>query len=130
MRKQEADITPRVNRWVQSWISESTPFDVKHTRGANRFELREIADHQLDYMLAAGTEHGFIFKIEDAGYRHPPCDTVLYKNAKYAGFAIVFPTWTCYLLATDIERIRVPSITEQTAKSYSVQNIRTEKLPK
>ena len=130
MQKQEAQITPRVNKWCQSWLKESTPWDVKHTRGENRFQLREIKDHQLDYMLAATTYRGFIFKIEDAGYRHPPCDTVFYKNAQNAGFAIVFPNFTCYITALDIERIKKPSITELTALKYSIKHIRNSDLPK
>jgi len=129
MKKEEAKVTPRVNKWCQNWLPQSTPFDVKHTRGKDRFDLREIYDHQLDYMLAATTDHGFSFKIEDAGYCHPPCDTVMYKKAKYAGFVIVFPEFTCYLRATVIEQITTPSITENYAKKMCEKYIRNDRLP-
>jgi len=130
MRKQEAEITPRVNRWVQSWIPESAAWDVKHTRGSDRFEMREIKTHQRDYLLAAGTDHGFTFKIEDAGYRHPPCDTVCFKKAQYCGFAIVFPEFTCYILAGVIDIINEPSITSDRAKKLSVKTVMNRDLPK
>lgn len=130
MRKQEADITPRVNRWVQSWIPESAAWDVKHTRGEQRFDLREIADHQRDYLLAAATDHGFIFKIEDAGYRHPPCDTVFYKKAAWCGFAIVFPDFTCYILAGVIDLIEDPSISADRAKDIAIRIVANKDLPK
>jgi hypothetical protein len=130
MRKQEAAITPRVNRWVQSWIPESAAWDVKHTRGANRFDMREIKPHQRDYLLAAATDHGFTFKIEDAGFRHPPCDTVFFKRAGWCGFAIVFPEFTCYILAGVINIVEDPSITPDRAKDLSVRWIPNSKLPK
>jgi hypothetical protein len=130
MRKQEAEITPRVNRWVQSWIPESAAWDVKHTRGSDRFDMREIKPHQRDYLLAAGTKHGFTFKIEDAGYRHPPCDTVCFKKAQYCGFAIVFPEFTCYILAGVIDIINDPSITSDRAKDLAVKTVMNKDLPK
>lgn len=130
MRKQEAEITPRVNRWVQSWIPESAAWDVKHTRGENRFQMREIKEHQRDYLLAAGTDHGFTFKIEDAGYRHPPCDTVCFKNSQYSGFAIVFPDVTCYILAGVINIINDPSITQDRAQKLAVKSVLNRDLPK
>lgn len=130
MIKLEAQFTPRVNRWVQSWIPESAAWDVKHTRGSNRFEMREVADHQRDYLLAAGTDHGFTFKIEDAGFRHPPCDTVFFKKAKWCGFAIVFPNFTCYILAKDLDQVEIPSITEEYAKRLAIRYIRNDRLPK
>lgn len=130
MKKLEAQITPRVNRWVQSWIPQSAAWDVKHTRGNDRFEMREIKEHQRDYLLAAGTDHGFTFKIEDAGFRHPPCDTVCFKKAQYCGFAIVFPNYTCYILAGVINMVGTPSITEEYAKRLSIRHIRNDRLPK
>jgi len=130
MRKQEAEITPHVNKWCLKWLPESTPWDVKHTRGKDRFDLSELYDHQLDYMLAATTPHGFVFKIEDAGYRHPPCDTVMYKNAKNAGFAIVYPETVFYIRALDIELITTPSISFKVAEAIAINSIARLQLPK
>jgi len=129
MQKQEASITPRVNRWVAAVIPRSAPWDVKHTRGKKTFPLREIKPHQRNYLMAATTKTGFTYKIPDIGLSHPPCDTVCYKNTD-AYIVIVYPTMVYAIDIRILDTLTETTLTEERADALSWFRIERTRLPK
>ncbi len=129
MQKLEASITPRVNKWLSAVIKKSSPWDVKHTRGKKTFPLREIKPHQRDYLMAATTKTGFIYKIPDIGLSHPPCDTVCFKDTD-AFIVIVYPTRVYAIDIRIIDTVKDPSLTEERAELLAWHKIDISRLPK
>ncbi len=92
MNKQEAKISNKVATWFWKLPeTKSYPFEIKHTRGGDRFNFKEISNHQLTWLEAATTKKGFKYKIVDANIGFNPFDYMMYKNTK-AYIIIVFPT--------------------------------------
>lgn len=90
MNKREAKITTRLHPWIKKTLPVC-PWEVKHTRGATEFNIREIKKHQKLAMQACNTDNGFSFKMEDAGWHAQPFDGFFFKNTD-GFFIIVFPT--------------------------------------
>ncbi len=68
MNKKEADITrEKVKYWWLKVCPDSSPCEVKHTRGEKKFPLSELVEHQRNYLLSSATKRGFVWKIPDAG---------------------------------------------------------------
>lgn len=125
MKKLEASITTRINKWFPSMIKTSSPYEVKHTRGSLRFAMRELKEHQRDWLLACASPTGCTFKIPDTSYSASPFDCFHFKNAT-SYVIIVFPTW---IVAIDIKvlmLIKETSITEEKARRISAFSIQTK----
>ena len=118
MKKLEADVTNKLKPWIVDVTKVSSPIEVKHTRGKNRFNMRELKEHQIDWLHAATTEQGCWWKIPDTGYGFNPFDVMFYKNS-HAYVTIVFPQWACTISIQEIIKITAPSITEDEAVSIS-----------
>ncbi len=118
MKKLEAEITTKLRLWYLSVAETSGPIEVKHTRGKDRFNMKELKEHQIDWLLAATTEKGCWWKIPDTGFGASPFDVLFYKNAD-AYVAIAYPTWVCFIHITDIVIINSPSLDEETALQIS-----------
>ena len=103
MNKQEAEITPKINKWFRRVAIGSCPFEIKHTRGNNEFEFDELSEHQRNYLVAATTEIGCLWKIPDANMGYNPFDCIFYKNSS-AYVIIAFPVWTVVLNILDIDK--------------------------
>lgn len=132
MRKQEAAITARIDKWFAVVVPQSSPWEVKHTRGKATFPFSEIAAHQRRYLYAATTPTGFTYKIPDIGFSHPPCDVVHYKNTP-AYVIVVFPKFTTVLEIRDILALieaGQKSISEDAACALSLWKLPVARLPK
>jgi len=124
MNKAEQKVAPKVNKWMASVVKGSCPWEIKHTRGAQTFNIANVAQHQIDYLTAATTEHGFTYKIPDLGVT-TPCDTIHYKNSQ-AYVVIVYPNSTHAIHIRDINsliELKKMSLSEEKARllaKYSV----------
>ena len=92
MRKREQQVGPKLTP------IETCPFEVKSTRGANVFYLREIRSHQMTSLLACNTDVGFKWKIPDAGWGFLPFDYIYFKNTQ-GYFVIAFPRMAYWIRA-------------------------------
>lgn len=118
MNKQEAGVTAKINKWLQSMVKSSCPFEIKHTRGKTRFNLSELKEHQRNWLLAATTKRGCTWKIPDTGYGYNPFDSFHFKNSD-AYVVIQFPTWVCAIEIRDLLKVTTSSITEDRAGRIS-----------
>jgi len=118
MRKQEAALTAVINRWFALIVPQSSPWEVKHTRGGNRFRMAELKEHQRNFLFAATTPTGCTWKIPDLGDGYAPFDTIHYKNTP-AYVLIAFPKM---LVAIEIRDMPFDksSITEEEALRLSL----------
>lgn len=116
MNKQEAKISPKIAKWYLKACFRSGPFEIKHTRGKNVFNFKEISDHQLHYLESATTPHGFVYKLVDANMGHLPFDYMMYRNSP-AYVVIVYPDIVCAIHILDIIKIKEknPSISKERA---------------
>lgn len=132
MNKQEAAATPGINLWFSNIFPKSAPWEIKHTRGSSTFNFSEIKPHQWDYLLAATTKKGFVYKIVDFGPTSPPCDVVHYKNCE-AFIIVQFPTHTYAIEIRILNLLREQgktTINEAEADRYSIHKIANVKLPR
>jgi len=106
MKKLEAQSSPKVMEWFSSQVSSSSPVEIKHTRGSSSFNMRELKEHQRNYLLAATTGRGCYWKIPDYGTFNP-FDYMLYKNAP-AYVNIVYPEHIYAIEIHDILKIETP----------------------
>jgi len=114
----EAKITPKIAKWFQKQVTNSCPFEIKHTKGNDRFMVNELSQHQRDWLLAATTPRGMVWKIPDANIGYIPFDCILYKKS-IAYIIIVYPQ---YVIALDIRHIldlKNPSLKESEALKIS-----------
>jgi len=98
------------------------------------FTLRELKEHQRDYLNAATTKTGCTFKIEDAGFSHPPFDVLHYKNTP-AYIIIVYPTNTYaieirVLQAWEASNATAKVLPETDAHRLSIYSISNVQLPR
>ena len=124
-------MTTRINKWFPLLVPQSSPWEVKHTRGARTFNLNEISDHQYDYLQAANTSHGCTVKLADLGVSHSPFDVLHYKNTP-AYVIICFPELTYVLEIRDIMQYiedNGKSLPEQHADFLSLWTCKNSRLP-
>ena len=105
----EANLTAKVNKWMASKVLRSCPWEIKHTRGKDSFAMRELRQHQLDYLEAATTPKGCTWKIPDTGIGYAPFDTIHYKN-NVAFVVIVYPEIVVAIHIWDILEVHTPSL--------------------
>jgi len=113
MNKQESKISNKVATWF--WKLPQTkcnPFEIKHTRGKERFNFKEISNHQLTWLEAATTKKGFKYKIVDANIGYTPFDYIMYKDTK-AYIIIVFPKIVCAIEIRKILKYKKKSLVEK-----------------
>ncbi len=106
--KQEADFTTK----IRPWIRENLPtcaWEVKHTRGEMRFNLREWHEHQRDALEAVSSRYGYCYKIPDDGATYRPFDGFNLKMEP--SFVIIaFPEEFLVIEAEKLSTIKEPSI--------------------
>jgi hypothetical protein len=118
MKKLEAKETTKINKWFSKVVKTSSPWEIKHTRGALSFDVSEIADHQINWLLAATTEGGCTWKIPDAGFGYNPFDTMHYKKTD-AYIIICFPTMVYAIEIRVLLATKLQSLPEAKANSIS-----------
>ena len=123
MNKREAKQTPKIMKWFLQIVKTSSPLEIKHTRGKHYFAMRELKQHQRDYLLSATTEHGFAYKLPD-NECFQPFDVIIYQNTP-AYVAIAYPDIICLIEIREILKITAPSLLEKEAIkiSYATKNI-------
>ena len=116
MNKYEAEITPFVNKWMLEIIPEPAPWEIKHTRGKDRFPMSELMSeeriHEHHSLMASTTPRGFVYKIPDLG-SYNPFDSFGYKNSP-AYVVIVYPDIVIAIHVHKID-ITVKSISREEA---------------
>lgn len=131
MNKQEASMTAAVNKWFSILCPQSSPWEIKHTRGAKMFNLKNIEEHQYDNLIAATTPEGCTYKIPDFGPSFPPFDVLHYKNTP-AYVIIIFPT-TTYVIEIGVIMLYIEhnghSLPEERAASLSLCKCLNARLP-
>ena len=90
MIKKEAQFTIRFRHWIKANPMPSGAFELKSTRGENRFPFRELQEHQEQALLASKSKEGLFFKIPDIGVAYNPFDCFYLRNA-YAWVVIEYP---------------------------------------
>lgn len=93
--------------------------------------MKELKEHQKNYLLAATTDHGCTWKIPDTGFAYPPFDTLSYKNTD-AYVVIVFPIITAAIDVRDLLSYvkDETTISESEAIAIAKYTIETKKLTK
>ncbi len=114
----EAKITPKIMRWFTSTNSLSSPFEIKHTKGEDNFQMSKLSKHQRDYLLAATTKKGMIWKIPDANIGYIPFDCIHYKNSR-AYVVIVYSQLVVAIHIIDILQVKTPSLHVNDAKEMA-----------
>lgn len=127
MNRDEADITPKINKWFQKVVDASCPIEIKHTRSEAVFTMSELKVHQRDWLLASTTEHGSIWKIPDTGYGFNPFDCLHYKNSN-AYVIIAFPEWVVAIEIRLILTIKTPSMNIEEALSLAWFKVKLKDL--
>lgn len=108
-------------------MTDSAPIEVKHTRGKDRFNCRELKDHQLDALMACETSGGFTFKIPDSGYGFLPFDLLMYKKAT-TYVCICFPK-NFYLVRTPrLQDHRTGTLTEEAVFDLASRKVSLSEL--
>ena len=95
MRKDEARFATRFRKWARDRVGQGA-YELKHTRGSDRFRMSELKEHQRDFLKAANGRAGLVYKIPDDGVAHKPFDMFVLKRtpawvviAYPAGFAVI-----------------------------------------
>lgn len=127
MNKQEAGKTANINKWLAAVVQQSAPWEIKHTKGKKMFALKDLEEHQKNYLLAATTKKGCTWKIPDTGYGYNPFDSFHYKNTE-AYVVIVFPTWVCAIEIRVLLTHKKTAISEETARRLSKFTLQSKDL--
>lgn len=110
MKKREAEFTTKFLRWARK-NSVTGAYEVKHTRGEEKFNKKELHAHQRDALVACRIA-SFAYKIPDDGYAYKPFDLfVLNKTAAY--LVICFPKTFALLLIDQVIAHRGKFITQE-----------------
>jgi hypothetical protein len=84
-------------------------YEVKHTRGSERFKMSELKEHQRACLLAANNKTGFVFKIPDTGMSFLPFDMFVLKHTP-AWVVIVYPKIFVLINIKKLCKWREPSL--------------------
>lgn len=114
MKKAEATQTPKVMKWMQAILPRSSPFEIKHTRGEVYFLMKELKEHQRNWLMACTTKDGCTWKIPDVGYGYNPFDAFHFKKAK-AYVVIVYPTSIVAIEIRNLKKVKGPRLEELEA---------------
>ena len=89
MKKAEALFTAKFRIWAKKHMHTGA-FEIKHTRGKDYFNMRELYEHQRMALLAADSKEGFAYKIPDDGRAFKPFDMIVFKESD-AWVVIAYP---------------------------------------
>jgi len=116
--KEEAKVTPKINKWFRKVMKESCPFEIKETGGSDTYDLADLSEHQLDWLRSCNSKHGCIYKIPDSNMGHLPFDCLFYKNAP-AYIVIAYPKDVIVIHLEDYLKIETPSLHVDKAKEIA-----------
>lgn len=117
MRRLEADFTTKVKQWLREEMGTGA-YELKHTRGKDRFYLRELKEHQKDALLAARGRHGIAYKIPDDGVAYKPFDLFVLKMT--GGWVVIcWPGCFTVIDAVKLADWKGASITLEEAKGLA-----------
>lgn len=125
MKKQEAKFTTRVRKWLRDHGTGA--YEIKHTRGSEHFNCRELKRHQRDCLLAAASPIGFAYKIPDDGVAYKPFDVVAFKGAR-AYVVICYPEEFSVIPIAKMEGWRAPTLSVRNARIIAEVTLRLEDL--
>lgn len=117
MKKLEAEATTKLRRWLQDHVGTGA-FEIKHTRGLDRFDLRELHEHQKDALAACSSPFGFSYKIPDEGRGYKPFDLFVLKGVQ-GWVVIVYPQMAVVIQSDKMEKWQNPSISCSEAMALS-----------
>ena len=100
---------------------ESCVFELKHTRGAATFNVKEWKQGQRDHALACKSDEGNLMRFSSGTTGMP--DYGFYRNA-YAYVVIRFPRAFYIIDADDLARWKLKSLKESEAEILSIYKIK------
>lgn len=126
MNKDEAEFTTRAKIWIKTELP-TCAWEVKHTRGSDRFTMSELKEHQINWLLAATKKGGISWKIPDTGYGYNPFDGFNLKS-EFAFVIICFPNWVVAIEIQVMVLIQEASISEEKATRIAAFKIPTSNI--
>lgn len=111
--KKEAEFTTRVRSWLRDNVG-SGAFEIKHTRGENRFLMSELREHQLDALKAVRSRVGLAYKIPDDSVSFKPFDVFILRE-EAAWVVIAFPKEFVVIDINKIVKWTAPSLSDKDA---------------
>lgn len=115
--KSEAEFTTAVKPWLLHTLGTGA-YEIKHTRGIDRFNMREWTVHQRDFLAAVRSSTGMCFKIPDDGVAYKPFDMFCLKQEP-AWVVTAFPEEFVVIDSLELEKWTAPSLTLRDALSLS-----------
>lgn len=94
MKKREADFGIFFRHWLKANPMESCAFELKQTR-SHRLPFSAVKEHQLEFLLAAKSDKGILYKIADDSRGIKPFDMFYFRNAE-AYVVIKYPE--CFVM--------------------------------
>ncbi len=94
MQKREADFGIFFRHWLKAHPMGSCAFELKQTR-SHRLPFSAVKEHQLEFLLAAKSNRGILYKIADDSRGIKPFDMFYFRNAE-AYVVIKYPE--CFVM--------------------------------
>lgn len=122
MKKHEANFGLLFRSWFRANKRkfDSSVFELKETRGAATFNLKEWREDQRDHALACKSDEGNLMRFSSGTTGMP--DYGFYRNA-YAYVVIKYPKAFYVIDADDLVRHSGRSLTEENAEWLSVHKV-------
>lgn len=111
--KQEAHFTTKFRNFARDRIGTGA-YEIKHTRGENRFLMSELHEHQRDALLAVRNHIGMSYKIPDDSVAFKPFDMFVLKEAA-AWVVICYPKEFVVIDINKIVKWKEPSLSLKDA---------------
>jgi len=125
MKKREADFGLLFRHWIRANPRYSAAFELKQTT-TNSFPFNEVKDHQIEWLQAANSDKGMLYKIPDDSRGIKPFDYVYLRKAgalifiKYPG---CFHGISVENFIYEKERSIRKSLTEARARDIAVVSV-------
>ncbi len=123
-KKQEADSSIRFRRWWEKH-GMNAPYEMKDTRGKDRFLYSEISDEQIAIGLMANSSKGTLIRVERGTIGAP--DYVGFKNSPYwivIKYPKSFEVIGIQTFVLEMKRNKSKSLTYERAKAISTNSIK------
>jgi hypothetical protein len=95
MKKREAQFSTKCLPWCLRTFGTGL-YEFKHTRGKMKFNMRELKQHQRDWLRAVQSPTGASYKIPDDGRSYKPGDGFAMKN-EMSYVVIAYPEFFCVI---------------------------------
>lgn len=120
--QKEADFSLVFKSWFRANKKkfDSCVFEIKHTRGAATFNVKEWKEEQRDHALACKSDDGNLMRFSSGTTGMP--DYGFYRNA-YAYVVIKYPKAFYVIDADDLNAWKLKSLKESEADVLSIYKV-------